>query len=96
MLLLRKTKNIVIGEALTWKAMAYFYLVRCFGAVPIIHNNSAIISGGQSNSVYKNKIEDVYTYIVKDLEKAIELLPASNLPGRIDKYSAYGLLSKVI
>ena len=89
------TKNTVIGEALTWKAMAYFYLVRCFGAVPIIHNNSAIISAGQSNSVYKNKIEDVYTYIVKDLEKAIELLPASNLTGRIDKYSAYGLLSKV-
>lgn len=89
------TKNTVIGEALTWKAMAYFYLVRCFGAVPIIHSNSAIIAAGQSNSVYKNRIEDVYTYIVKDLEKAIELLPASNLPGRIDKYSAYGLLAKV-
>jgi starch-binding outer membrane protein, SusD/RagB family len=89
------TKNTVIGEALTWKAMAYFYLVRCFGAVPIIHNNSEIIAKGQSNSVYRNKIEDVYTYIVKDLEKAIELLPASNAAGRIDKYSAYGLLAKV-
>lgn len=89
------TKNTVIGEALTWKAMAYFYLVRCFGAVPIIHNNSAIISSGQSNSVYKNKVEDVYTYIVKDLEKAIELLPVSNVAGRIDRYSAYGLLAKV-
>jgi len=89
------TKNTVKGEALTWKAMAYFYLVRCFGAIPIIHSNSEIIASSQSNSVYKNKIEDVYTYIVKDLEKAIELLPASNLPGRIDKYSAYGLLSKV-
>jgi hypothetical protein len=89
------TKNTVIGEALTWKAMAYFYLVRCFGAVPIIHNNSAIISGGQSNSVYRNKIEDVYTYIVKDLTKAIELLPKSSQPGRIDKYSACGLLAKV-
>lgn len=90
-----KTKNTVMGEALTWKAMSYFYLVRCFGAIPIIHSNSAIIANGQSNSVYKNTIEDVYTYIVKDLEKAIELLPASNLPGRIDKYSAYGLLAKV-
>ncbi|MFA5046616.1 MAG: RagB/SusD family nutrient uptake outer membrane protein, partial [Paludibacter sp.] len=89
------TKNTVKGEALTWKAMAYFYLVRCFGAIPIIHSNSEIIASSQSNSVYKNKIEDVYTYIVKDLEKAIDLLPASNLPGRIDKYSAYGLLSKV-
>jgi len=89
------TKNTVKGEALTWKAMAYFYLVRCFGAVPIIHSNSAIIASGTSNSLYKNKIEDVYTYIVKDLEKAIQLLPAKNDDGRIDKYGAHGLLAKV-
>ncbi len=89
------TKNTVKGEALTWKAMTYFYLVRCFGAVPIIHNNSEIISSNQSNSLYRNKIEDVYTYIVKTLEKAIELLPEQNAEGRIDKYCAYGLLAKV-
>ena len=89
------TKNTVKGEALVWKAMAYFYLVRCFGAVPIIHSNSAIIASGTSNIVYRNKIEDVYTYIVKDLEKAIELLPTKNADGRIDRYGAYGLLAKV-
>jgi starch-binding outer membrane protein, SusD/RagB family len=89
------TKNTVKGEALTWKAMSYFFLVRCFGAVPIIHNNSEIISSNTSNSLYRNKIEDVYTYIVKTLEKAIELLPATNEAGRIDKYCAYGLLAKV-
>ena len=89
------TKNTVKGEALVWKAMTYFYLVRCFGAVPIIHSNSAIIASGTSNSVYRNKIEDVYTYIIKDLEKAIELLPAKNADGRIDRYGAYGLLAKV-
>ena len=82
------TLNTVKGEALTWKAMTYFYLVRIWGAVPIIHNNSKLISDNQSNSIYKNKIEDVYTYIVKTLEQAIELLPAENQPGRIDKYAA--------
>ena len=61
------TLNTVKGEALTWKAMTYFYLVRIWGAVPIIHNNSKLISDNQSNSIYKNKIEDVYTYIVKTL-----------------------------
>jgi len=90
-----KTKNTVKGEALTWKAMTYFYLVRCFGAVPIIHNNSEIIASSDVNNIYKNKVEDVYTYIVKTLEKAIELLPEKNASGRIDKYSAYGLLAKV-
>jgi len=89
------TKNTVKGEAMTWKAMTYFYLVRCFGAVPIIHNNGAIISANKSNSLPRNNIADVYTYIVKTLEQAIALLPEHNQPGRIDKYSAYGLLAKV-
>jgi len=88
-------KNTVKGEAMTWKAMSYFFLVRCYGAVPIIHNNSQVISSKTSNSLKRNNIGDVYTYIVKTLEKAIEILPAHNLPGRIDKYSAYGLLAKV-
>ena len=87
--------NTVKGEALTWKAMTYFYLVRIWGAVPIIHNNSEIISNNNSNSIAKNNVEDVYKYIVMTLDKAIELLPEKNQPGRIDRYSAMGLLSKV-
>jgi len=90
-----KTKNTVKGEAYTWKAMTYFFLVRCFGAVPIIHKNSELISSNTYNDVYKNNVEDIYTYIVKTLERAIELLPAENAPGRIDLYGAYGLLAKV-
>lgn len=89
------TKNTVKGEALVWKAMAYFYLVRTFGAVPIIHNNSAEIAAGNYNQIYKATIPNVYDYIIMTLEKAIEWLPAQNQPGRIDRYSAYGLLAKV-
>lgn len=88
-------KNTVKGEALVWKAMAYFYLVRTFGAVPIVHNNSAEIAAGDYNQVFKATIPNVYDYIIMTLEKAIELLPAENKVGRIDKYSAYGLLAKV-
>lgn len=89
------TKNTVKGEALVWKAMTYFYLVRTFGAVPIIHNNSAEIAAGNYNQIYKATIPNVYDYIIMTLEKAIEWLPAQNQPGRIDRYSAYGLLAKV-
>ncbi len=88
-------KNTVKGEALVWKSMAYFYLVRCFGAVPIIHNNGEIIANNTSTTLKRNKIEDVYQYIVYLLQDAIELLPEENESGRLDKYSAYGLLSKV-
>lgn len=88
-------KNTVKGEALVWKAMTYFYLVRTFGAVPIIHNNSEMISAGDYNSIYKATVPNVYDYIIMTLEKAIEWLPEKNNPGRIDLYTAYGLLSKV-
>ncbi|MCA5005160.1 RagB/SusD family nutrient uptake outer membrane protein [Sphingobacterium bovistauri] len=88
-------KKTVKGEALVWKAMTYFYLVRTFGAVPIIHRNSEEISSGNYNSFYKAPVEDIYSYIIMTLEQAIEWLPSKNRDGRIDKYSAYGLLSKV-
>ena len=89
------TKNTVTGEAMVWKAMAYFYLVRCWGAVPIIHNNSDVIGAGTALDLYKNKVENVYEYIIRTLDKAVTLLPEQNQPGRINKYSAYALLSKV-
>lgn len=90
-----ETKLTCKGECLTWKAMAYFYLVRIFGDVPIIHNNSEAINAGNYNEIYKAKSKNVYDYIIMTLEKAIEWLPETNLEGRIDKYSAYGLLAKV-
>lgn len=90
-----ETKNTVTGEAMVWKAMAYFYLVRCWGAVPIIHSNSEIIGAGTATSLYRNRVEDVYEYIIRTLNKAITLLPDQNATGRINKYSAYALLSKV-
>ncbi|MEL7586817.1 MAG: RagB/SusD family nutrient uptake outer membrane protein [Prolixibacteraceae bacterium] len=89
------TKNTVTGEAMVWKAMAYFYLVRIWGAIPIIHSNSAIIGAGTATQLKKNRVGDVYEYIVKTLTKAIELLPEQNQQGRVSKTAAYGLLAKV-
>ena len=90
-------KNKAIGEALTWKAMAYFYMVRTFGEVPIIHSNLEMINDGTYNDVYKATRASVYEYIVMTLEKALELLPkqTSSWNGRIDYYAAEALLAKV-
>ena len=89
------TKNTVTGEAMVWKALAYFYLVRIWGAVPIIHSNSEIIGAGTATELKKNTVEDVYEYIVRTLLKAEELLPIQNQSGRLNKTSVYGLLAKV-
>jgi hypothetical protein len=90
-----EVKTTVKGEALVWKAMTYFYLVRIFGEVPIVHNNGAMIAAGDYNQLYKATIPNVYDYIILTLNKAAEWLPARNDPGRIDRYTAYALLSKV-
>lgn len=89
-------KNQCIGEVLAWKAVAYFYLVRSFGDVPIVHDNSANLAAGNYNDLPKVQKADVYEYIIMTLEKAMELLPqAKSTTGRIDYYCAEGLLAKV-
>jgi hypothetical protein len=84
-----------MGECLAWKAMAYFFLVRSFGDVPIVHDNSTMLADGSYSNVSRVQKSDVYDYIIMTLEKAMELLPKAGNPGRIDYYSAEGLLAKV-
>ena len=90
-------KNKAIGEALTWKAMSYFFMVRTFGEVPIVHDNNQILTSGTYNDLRKADRASIYEYIIMTLEKAMELLPkqTSGWNGRIDYYSAEALLAKV-
>ncbi|MCI1246150.1 MAG: RagB/SusD family nutrient uptake outer membrane protein [Prevotella sp.] len=90
-------KNQCMGEALTWKAMAYFYLVRTFGDVPIVHDNSTSIGNQEYSTMRKVQKSDVYDYIIMTLEQAMTDLKGVKTPGngRIDYYSAEGLLAKV-
>ncbi|MDR0683262.1 MAG: RagB/SusD family nutrient uptake outer membrane protein [Dysgonamonadaceae bacterium] len=89
-------RNTAKGEALVWKALAYFYMVRIYGAVPIVHNNTELLGTGEYNTLYRATIPTVYDYIIKTLEQAIAWLPEkATEAGRIDKYATYGLLAKV-
>ena len=88
-------RNKAKGEALVWKALSYFFMVRIYGAVPIVHNNTELMQTGEYNTLYRAKVENVYDYIIMTLEQAIEWLPEESEKGRLDKYSAYGLLAKV-
>ena len=80
--------------------MAYFFLVRTFGEVPIIHDNATVIGNGSYNDVYKVQRADVYEYIVMTLEEAMKNLKEAGRTtfdgtDRIDYYSAEALLAKV-
>lgn len=90
-----EAKSKYIGEIMVFKAMAIFNAVRIWGDIPIIHSTSGIVASGSSFDLKRNKKADVYKYIISTLQKAAEMLPEANSAGRVDKYSAYGLLSKV-
>ncbi|MFB9271826.1 MULTISPECIES: RagB/SusD family nutrient uptake outer membrane protein [Flavobacteriaceae] len=60
--------NNVVGEAKFIRATAYFYLVRIFGAIPIILDNVEYVDKAE---IPRNTVEDVYALIKKDLEYAV-------------------------
>jgi len=86
-------KQQVIGEARFMRAVAYFYLVRLWGNVPIIVDNIALID---DYIVPLNRGEDVYQYIINDLNYAVSYLPDTDPePGRVTSWSAKAMLAKV-
>ncbi|MFP9100206.1 RagB/SusD family nutrient uptake outer membrane protein [Flavobacterium sp. RHBU_24] len=72
------------------RANAYFYLVRTFGAVPIVDR------AGSAAQPKRNRVEDVYQFIKLDLQYAAENLPETAAKrGYITKLVAKGILAKV-
>ena len=90
--------NNVVGEAKFIRATAYFYLVRIFGAVPIILNNEEYVD---QSSIPRNRVEDVYDLIKMDYQYAItncySKVRGSNYDAnaKVSSGSAKAMLSKV-
>ena len=90
--------NNALGEAHFMRAIAYFYLVRLFGNLPIIENTLDFVYSPKINT---NPVEDVYTFIIRDLEFAEanclkKIRVGSSIEnGHVSSGSASALLSKV-
>lgn len=85
--------NEAIAEARFMRGVAYFNLVRIFGAVPIITSTQALI---KNPIVPRNKVSDVYQFAINDLKYAADHLPAvQSQAGRVTKWSAEGYLGQV-
>jgi len=84
-----------VGEAQFLRALAYFKLVRVFGAVPV--NLSATPSATDESILIRQPVDNVYNnVIIPDLESAIAALDNSGLSsGRASKIAAQALLGKV-
>jgi len=85
------------GQALFWRAWAYFKMVKAYGGVPLILQVQDA-QHPQSLFVKRNKSSECFIQMEKDLTDAANLLPDSwsgNDWGRIDKGAALAFLGKV-
>ncbi len=86
--------NNALGEAHLMRGVAYFYLVRTFGNVPLIENPLANVNDFQT--VPTNSIPDVYKFIVRDLKYAeANCYPDVAGTGHGSSGSASAMLAKV-
>lgn len=89
-----KVRDRVIGEAKVWRAWNYLDLVRIWGGVPIVNK---VPVGPEAN--VRSTRRETLEFAAQDLREAAELLfdnyPTEDL-GRVTKWSAKGLLAKVL
>jgi len=94
----QETLDEVVAEAHFFRGIAYFYLGQLWGNVPIITVNEDLIDNPQ---VPTNPQDDVYGFVIKDLEAAVAGLPDKirdsdyTLNERLSKGSAKALMAKV-
>lgn len=74
-------RNQYIGEAYFARALAYFDLARTWGGVPII--TKPTINPTDNSGIKRSSVAETYAQVLKDLETAEPLLPATT-----DRYRA--------
>ncbi|MEN2412341.1 RagB/SusD family nutrient uptake outer membrane protein [Flavobacterium mesophilum] len=86
-------KNKYIAEARFMRGTAYWYLASLWGDVIISTDPRELVKNPVVN---KNPMKDVYEFAIRDLEFAAKYLPEqAGQAGRLTKYSAFGMLSRV-
>ena len=90
--------NTAVGEALTIRALMYFYLTRSFGQVPLKLN--ATISDENIVPIPKVGSDTILNQIVKDLKQAEPYLPltynnVNTDKGRVTRFTVNALLADV-
>jgi hypothetical protein len=83
------------AEAKFMRAFCYFDLIRWFGKVPIVDHT---ITADQAKTIPRSPVADVYTFLMKDMQEAIDSLPVSYAAadkGRITKWGAKYMMALI-
>ncbi|KAA6341500.1 RagB/SusD family nutrient uptake outer membrane protein [termite gut metagenome] len=85
-------KNGAAGQAYFMRALCYFYLVRTFGDIPVVTEETDV-----SEAPDRQTVASIYEQIIADLSQAETGLPESwaGQPGKPTRYAAKALLADV-
>jgi len=83
-----------IAECHFLRGTVYFYIARIWGDVPIITDPGAIALTGDFR-IPRYYQEDVLRFALEELQLAEAGLPETDVPGRVTKYSAKGMMAKI-
>lgn len=84
----------ILGEAHFIIGLSYFNLTRYFGQVPIVESTTK--SPDQDFLLSRSEVSEVYAVVIRELEEAERLLPATNgNRARATKGAARALLARV-
>lgn len=86
-------KNQYVAEARFMRGVAYWYLASLWGDVILCENPDNLVANPVVNT---NPVDQVYEFVMRDLEYAAKYLPAQAAQsGRLTRYAACGMLSRV-
>lgn len=89
----QSVKDQYTAEVRFMRGTAYWHMASLWQNVPIIEDAAAVAANPLVNT---NPQKDVYEYAIRDLEFAAKYLPETvSQAGRVNRYSAFGMLSRV-
>lgn len=80
-----------VAEARFMRGVAYWYIASLWGCAIIYDNTGDLVN---NYVVAANRQTDAMEFAIRDMEYAAVYLPASSTGGRVNKYSAYAMLSR--
>ncbi|MCG2614393.1 RagB/SusD family nutrient uptake outer membrane protein [Terrimonas sp. NA20] len=83
-----------IAECHFFRGVVYFYIARIWGDAPIVTDPGETALTGNFN-IPRYFQKDVMRFALEELQKAEAGLPESDVPGRLTKYSAKGMMAKL-
>lgn len=88
-----EAKTQAMAEARFMRGLAYWYIASLWGKGIIYTNTAALVN---NSVVPPHRNTDVVEFAIRDLEYAAKYLPKTSMgAGRLNRYSAFGMLSRV-